>query len=134
MTFRREAFDRHRFDEWYGTSGSSACEELDFCARLSADGYRLVYNPRASVVHKRTVSGDSRTRGPNYDNVSNLTYFVLETPKLGLTNYLLFVGAMLAYAALKRDPGYLDGVRRGTAAYLRARRESDTDEGGDREP
>lgn len=120
MTFRREVFERHSFDEWYGSSGSAACEEIDFCGRLSAAGARLVYNPRAAVVHKRTVSDDSRTGAPNYDNITNLTYFVLNSPKLGLANYFLFVAAIVAYAAVTRDTGYLRGIVDGTTEALRS--------------
>jgi GT2 family glycosyltransferase len=118
MTFRSEVFEDVMFDEWYGTKGSSACEEQDFSSRVAAAGHRLVYNPHATVVHKRAVGDGSRRGDPNYDNITNLTYFVLRNPKLGVANYVLFVGAMLGYALASRDLGYARGIIRGTKAYI----------------
>lgn len=119
MTFSREVLEDHRFEEWYGTEGSSACEEIDMCSRVSADGYRLAYNPRAVALHKRSVSDDSRTSGPNYDNVTNLTYFVARHPRFGAVNVALLAVAIAVYATLQFDPGYLRGVLKG---YRAARR------------
>lgn len=119
MTFRRDALEEFRFDEWYGTTGSAACEELDLCTRVSAAGHRLVFNPRATVVHKRSPGATPRSEDPNYDNVTNLSYFVLNNPSFGYVNFVLFALAMTAYSLGKRDPAYVRHVGKGLLNYLR---------------
>lgn len=117
MTFRKEVFDHARFDEWYGTSGSSACEELDFCARLAAGGHRLVYNPRATVVHKRSTGATPRDKSANYGSVANLSYFLRSNPSFGSANVALFSLAVVAYALLNLDPEYVRQVAEGARHY-----------------
>lgn len=126
MSFRSDVFDEFRFNEWYGTTGSSACEELDFCSQVSANGDRLVYNPRAVVVHKRTLNDESRAGTPNYENITNLTYCLLNNPKLGVLNYILFVASILVFSLLKLDAKYLMTVFKGTKRFLISDRRLDT--------
>jgi len=119
MTFRAEVFDEYQFDEWYGASGSFSCEELDFCARLAADGHRLVFDPRATVVHKRSTGPGRQTEGPDYGNVTNLSYLILRNPSYGIGNFLLFTGLMAVYALWSRDIEYLKRVGAGARHYWR---------------
>jgi GT2 family glycosyltransferase len=124
MSFKSDVFDSYYFDEWYGTSGSAACEELDFCVRLSRNGNSLIYNPRMVTLHKRSLSGDTDTRAvePNYGNMTNLTYFILNNTKMGLSNIVLFTAVMLLYAIIKRELGYLTAIQNGILAYRSAER------------
>ncbi|NHN46552.1 glycosyltransferase family 2 protein [Halostella sp. JP-L12] len=134
MSFRAEVFESTRFDEWYGSTGSSACEELDFCTRLSANGHQLIYNPRMVAVHKRSIDGlnDERSGEPNYGNMANLTYFILSHPNMGLLNLLLFVSAVSVYTAISVDTGYLGAVKDGILAYRRSESETPVQiDGGD---
>lgn len=119
MTFRSEVFEEYEFDEWYGATGSFTCEELDICARLADDGRRLVYNPRATVVHKRSTGPGRQTEGPDYANVTNLSYFLLKNPRFGVANFLLFACLIAGYAVLCRDPEYVRRVVAGLGHYAR---------------
>jgi GT2 family glycosyltransferase len=68
MSFRREVFDRvGGFDRAYG--GSSIGEETDFCLRARAAGFRLLFEPRASVDHLHLPTGGCRT--PRFDEWLN---------------------------------------------------------------
>lgn len=125
MTFRRDVFDEVQFDEWYGTSGSSACEELDLCARLAANGHRLIYNPQATVVHKRSKGPTPRAEGPDYGSVANLAYFVRNNPAFGVANFALFSAAIVTYALLNRDVEYVKQIAIGARHYRRQDEEGD---------
>lgn len=121
MAFREDVLEEFQFDEWYGTAGSSACEELDFCARVSNDGNDLVYNPRLVALHKRSLDAgdDMRSGDPNYGNTTNLTHFIMTHPNTGPANATMFVLAMLVYALAKRDLGHLEAVKEGVLASRR---------------
>ena len=59
MSFRREVFDKvGEFDTTYG--GASIMEETDFCLRTVRAGFRLVYDPRASLDHLCLPMGGCR--------------------------------------------------------------------------
>jgi len=132
MSFRAEVFEDHRFDEWYGTAGSSACEELDFCARVSDSGHSLVYDPRLVALHKRST-GDTEAKeertDPNHASIVNLTRFVLAHPRMGVPNVVLLAVAVAVYSVLTRDPGYLGAVKDGIGAYRRNETRSEPDAG-----
>ncbi len=68
MSFRREVFGRvGGFDLAYG--GSAIGEETDFCLRARRAGYRLVFEPRASLDHLHLPTGGCRT--PRIDDWLN---------------------------------------------------------------
>lgn len=121
MSFRAETIDEYAFHEWYGTSGSSAGEEADFGFRVSSDGGELVYNPRIVALHKRSLSNDEgeRSGGPNYGNITNLTYLVLRHPDMGLVNLVLLAMGISVYSAARRDIGYLVALKEGIKEYNR---------------
>lgn len=59
MSFRREVFEKvGKFDTTYG--GASIMEETDFCLRTVRAGFRLVYDPRASLTHLCLPMGGCR--------------------------------------------------------------------------
>lgn len=121
MSFRSDILERYSFHEWYGTSGSSAGEEVDLCARISHDGATLLYNPRAVALHKRSLDRDNgeRSGDPNYGNITNLTYLVLRHPDTGIANLLLLVFGIAAYSAFRADSNYLRAVKKGVVEYYR---------------
>lgn len=64
MSFRREVFEKvGGFDVAYG--GSSIGEETDFCLRAVRAGFRLVYDPSASLEHLHLPTGGCRA--PRFD-------------------------------------------------------------------
>lgn len=118
MSFRAAVFDEQSFDEWYGRSGSSAAEELDFSVRVARYEGDLVYNPRLVALHKRTIGeAAARSGSPNYGNVTNLTYFSLKRPDSGLMSLVLLILAISVYTAIKLDPRYLAAVKKGIDQY-----------------
>ncbi len=59
MSFRRAVFERiGGFDTAFG--GSAIGEETDFCLRARAAGFRLVFEPRASIEHLHLPTGGCR--------------------------------------------------------------------------
>lgn len=64
MSFRREVFAKiGGFDVAFG--GSSIGEETDFCLRAVRAGFRLVYDPAASLEHLHLPTGGCRA--PKFD-------------------------------------------------------------------
>lgn len=119
MSFRSSVLEKESFDEWYGTSGSAAAEEIDYGARLSADGRTLIYDPRIVVIHKRTIESDDggRSGDPNYGNMTNLTYFLLKHPEKSVWNVLLLAIFIGIYSLAKGDTGYFRGVIKGVIEF-----------------
>lgn len=119
MSFRSEVAKAYTFDDWYGTSGSAAAEEIDFGAKVSADGQTIIYHPRIVAIHRRTLNTESgaRSGGPNYGNVTNLSYFLLNHPEKSAGNVLLLALFIGVYSLLKRDPGYLRGLLTGVSEF-----------------
>lgn len=59
MSFRREVFGRvGGFDLSYG--GSAIGEETDFCLRARRAGFRLIFEPRATLEHLHLPTGGCR--------------------------------------------------------------------------
>ncbi len=59
MSFRKEAIMKAgKFDERFG--GSAHLEETDVCLRVRKTGYRLVFDPEATLVHLKDNKGGCR--------------------------------------------------------------------------
>ena len=54
MSYRREVFERERFDE--NLAGYAFKEDIDFSYRVVKRGYVLVQTPRARIVHHKSPS------------------------------------------------------------------------------
>jgi GT2 family glycosyltransferase len=53
LMLRREALDGALFDEQFAPA---YCEDADLCLRFRSNGWRIVYEPRARVIHHLSVS------------------------------------------------------------------------------
>jgi len=59
MSFRKEALIKAGgFDERFG--GSAHLEETDLCLRIRKAGYKLVFDPKAELVHLKDAKGGCR--------------------------------------------------------------------------
>ena len=59
MSFRKEVILKlGGFDKRFG--GSAHLEETDFCIRLRNAGYRMVFDPKAELIHLKDSSGGCR--------------------------------------------------------------------------
>jgi len=59
MSFRKEALIKAGgFDERFG--GSAHLEETDLCMRIRKAGYKLVFDPKAELVHLKDAKGGCR--------------------------------------------------------------------------
>lgn len=125
MSFRSEVAKAHAFDDWYGTSGSAAAEEIDYGARVSADGQTIIHHPRVVAIHRRTLNGEpsGRSGDPNYGNITNLSYFLLNHPEKSVGNVLLLAFFIGVYSLLKRDPGYFRGLITGVSEFYDNKRD-----------
>jgi len=125
MSFRREVFNQYKFDEYYGLGDYPSINEgVDFCTRLSRDGKKLIYNPNAIVLHKRTLSGGERGKG-NYNReiylmaaFRNMTYYIMKNfnnmKYLRLTPLLI---RALIYSIINFKLCYLKAIRDGIRLF-----------------
>nr|WP_295827060.1 glycosyltransferase family 2 protein [uncultured Azospirillum sp.] len=65
-SFRRAAIDGQRLNTRLRGSGAQVRNEVDFCLRLSRQGWRLVYDPMVAVDHFPAVRFDIDQRGANH--------------------------------------------------------------------
>jgi GT2 family glycosyltransferase len=62
MSYKREVFNAcGGFDSRY--EGNAVREDTDMCVRVRKNGYRILYEPRAALVHYMENSGGSRASG-----------------------------------------------------------------------
>lgn len=125
MSFRREVFARTGgFDRAYG--GSSLGEETDFCLRARRAGFRLFFEPAASLEHLHLPTGGCRT--PRFEewlhwHAHNGMLFVLRHARVPA--WPLFVlGRVVRFALFALERGSpallatgLRGLLRGMATH-----------------
>jgi GT2 family glycosyltransferase len=59
MSFRKEALVKAGgFDERFG--GSAHLEETDLCLRIRKAGYKIVFDPKAELIHLKDIKGGCR--------------------------------------------------------------------------
>ena len=59
MSFRKEAILKAGgFDECFG--GSTHLEETDLCMRIIKEGYKIVFDPQAELIHLKDTKGGCR--------------------------------------------------------------------------
>jgi GT2 family glycosyltransferase len=65
MSIRKDLFDLLRgFDE--GFKGNAIFEETDLCLRLKSQGYKILFEPLASVTHHKAPFGGNRVDRLNF--------------------------------------------------------------------
>lgn len=97
LLVRRKAFEKiNGFDErifmYY--------DEVEFCYRLKKEGYKVVYLPRAEIVHLWQKSSATGREGPILANYSGLIYFYQKHKSaldLIILKVLLKTKAVMAY-------------------------------------
>ena len=88
MSFRRSLFEQHdlHFDERF--RGSAVREESDFCLRFRQTGFKIWYDPEASLVHLGEETGgchDISTRSPSYQITLYHNHFFMGFQNLTLS-------------------------------------------------
>jgi GT2 family glycosyltransferase len=85
MSYKREIFEIcGGFDGKY--EGNAVREDTDMCVRVRKSGYRILYDPRAALVHYMENSGGSRAAGgEEYWRIffKNQCYFYMKNFKSG---------------------------------------------------
>jgi GT2 family glycosyltransferase len=114
MSFRREVFDRERFDE--NLSGYGFKEDYDFSYRLVKHGYVLVQTPRAQIHHR--ASSSDRLSPFDHQRMALANQFYLHRKNMPQTFrhraalWWALLGWLPIYAAKaikRRDRGFLTG-------------------------
>jgi len=92
-------------------------EQADFALRAKNNGYKLVFNPKAIIHHKGSVSIGGRDRNPKLVYFSIQSSLILRFIHLKTHNFLLFYLTVLysiilsnikgLFYMVKGDPGYL---------------------------
>lgn len=140
MSFRRKLYDQlGGFDQNY--TGSGFRFETDFSMSIRKLGYRIVFDPEASLVHRYGSPGGAENinlfsaRNSSYnwyiDFFSNSTYFILKWHKeaerfkilYDLWRQHVFNKAYILHGfsfIMKRHQALLKGVISGYRKYLRA--------------
>lgn len=83
MSFRKTVFQHiGLFDNHYDYTAHSTFEEVDFCTRVKRSGYKLLFNPHATVIHLNAMREDGAPRNVTTTRMMfayyhNRTYFVL---------------------------------------------------------
>jgi hypothetical protein len=85
-------------------------EEVDFCLRAKAAGFRVVYQPTSVAIHHESYSFGTRRQQISHDLQLNRLRFVLKhgDPARFLDT---FVAAEIAHIKGQISPEYLDGLR-----------------------
>jgi GT2 family glycosyltransferase len=118
MSFSRDAINKTGLFDWnYVGDGSKF--ETDYCVRIKRNGFKLLYEPRATVVHAESDERPvPRRRSPSraYYKTRNNTYFVLKN--FGRERSYMHLGAITArrlfrtakFLVSKRDVTYACGL------------------------
>lgn len=102
LLLRRSAFEEAgRFDEAFFLYA----EETDLLARLSARGYRILYEPSARVVHQGGGSGGDALFGQVHAGLSRYVEKHHGRPAARLAAAFLWLGAAARYAIALFTPG-----------------------------
>jgi GT2 family glycosyltransferase len=84
MSFLKKAVETTgKFDCYY--AGSATLEETDYAYRLQKNGYKILFNPLASLVHLSAPSGGCRVNDSlqkEFFNIRNTTRFMLKNRPL----------------------------------------------------
>lgn len=127
MSFRRAVFEKiGGFDTAFG--GSAIGEETDFCLRARAAGFRLVFEPRASIEHLHLPTGGCRE--PDfarwlYWHAHNTTLFALRHARRAAWPRFLLgrIARIGIWAVEKGNPRLLAtglrGLLKGISAHAR---------------
>jgi glycosyltransferase involved in cell wall biosynthesis len=125
MSFRREAIESvGGFDRNY--VGSAILEDIDFSVRLAAAGWRMIFEPKAELVHLSASSGGVRIQDAmnrEYWRFRLTSYFIIKNRgALALAPFLLTFSLIAASRALRwrslsAIPRLAGAVRDGLATY-----------------
>ena len=107
MSFRRDVFEKYglRFDERF--RGSAVREESDFCLRFRKTGYKIWYDPQASLVHLGEETGgchDITTRSLQYQLTFYHNHFWMGLKNLTPTQSLRFFSKLFDCHVLGHPP------------------------------
>jgi len=113
MSLRREAIRAiGGFDPRY--CGTSVLEETDACSRLRAAGWKIVYQPRASVHHEMARGGcreAGRLDGAYWLFRNSALFYRKNKPRVGLPLFLTFFVARGALQVVRAGGGLRDFLR-----------------------
>jgi len=121
---RRDVLDKLRYDEIFDTP-TGFREESDFQLQIKRLGYRLVYDPRAYVIHLAAEEGGDRPkmsmRERMYWKARNHATFILKWNKSILKRiwYITFSVLILSLYRIWHVPWILKGVKDGMRNPLR---------------
>ncbi|HLO47438.1 MAG TPA: hormogonium polysaccharide biosynthesis glycosyltransferase HpsN [Kamptonema sp.] len=112
MSFRREIFTEHglRFDERF--MGSAVREESDFCLSLRSTGFKIWYDPEASLIHLGEQTGgchDISTRSLQYQVTFYHNHFLMGLKNLTPFQNLRFFAKLFDCHVLGNPPCYKGG-------------------------
>lgn len=105
MSFRKEALSKAGgFDERFG--GSAHLEETDLCMRIIKEGYKIVFDPEAELIHLKGTKGGCRAE--NYKQWfcwyghNNMLFFLKNFASYLFPIFFISSFTRLALSACKR--------------------------------
>lgn len=114
MSFRKELLEKlNGFDERFVNLAQR--EETDTCLRIKKNGYKILYNPKARVWHKRSDMGRSPYWDEYFFNFNSMRFAMkhlqlLEPWKFAVRE-LLVSGYLLYRVCVKKDSACIWGLR-----------------------
>jgi GT2 family glycosyltransferase len=117
MSFRREIFERFGgFDANY--AGNCYRFETDWGVRVRRAGFSLLFDPRATVAHRRAPTGGNRVQAEEwfYWYACNHLYFLAKNfPTLRAARWRFALRLLIQVARQERLPAHLGACSRGRA-------------------
>lgn len=126
MSFRREVFERERFDE--ELAGYAFKEDIDFSYRVAKRGYLLVQTPKALITHHKSSS--ERLTAFDHQRMALANQFYLhrknmpQTVRYKAALWWALLGTLplnVGKVLQTRDPGFLTGFLVGAWEQARGR-------------
>lgn len=125
MSFRKEALVKAGgFDERFG--GSAHLEETDLCLRIRKAGYKIVFDPKAELIHLKDIKGGCRAENYKqwfywYEH-NNMLFFLKNFSRSLMPVFIVSSFIRLLLSACKRlNPLIIvwgiSGYRAGLADY-----------------
>jgi GT2 family glycosyltransferase len=126
MSYRREVFDKVRFDE--NLSGYAWKEDIDFSYRVVQEGYVLVQTPRARIDHRKSDVERFAPFDHQRMNLANQFYLHRKNMPQTIGNRAALWWALAGMFVLNagkavhtRDRGYITGLAAGAWEQARGR-------------
>ncbi len=127
-SYQREIFEKLQFDGFFNLTAH--WEEVDLAFRMRKMGYKILFQPKAEIIHLKAPMGGCRNMSVftyHYSQFKNSTLMYLKHSQLiHIPYFLIFQKNLLEYISRKKEGGhskliiasFLLGISSGALFYL----------------